>query len=37
MKDIKYAYECAKEAGYEGDNATLRKKASQLQNPKYYP
>jgi len=33
----KYAYECAKEAGYEGDNATLRKKASELQNPKYYP
>ena len=32
-----YAYECAKEAGYEGDNATLRKKASELQNPKYYP
>ena len=24
----KFAYECAKEAGYEGDNATLRKKAS---------
>ena len=33
----KYAYECAKEAGYEGDNATLRKKASELQNPKQYP
>jgi len=33
----KFAYECAKEAGYEGDNATLRKKASELQNPKYYP
>ena len=33
----KYAYECAKEAGYEGANATLRKKASELQNPKYYP
>ena len=33
----KYAYECAKEAGYEGDNAILRKKASELQNPKYYP
>ncbi len=33
----KYAYECAQEAGYEGDNATLRKKASELQNPKYYP
>ena len=33
----KYAYECAKEAGYEGDNAVLRKKASELQNPKYYP
>ena len=33
----KYAYECAKEAGYEGDNATLRKKASELQSPKYYP
>ena len=33
----KYAYECAKEAGYEGDNATLRKKASELQNPKYFP
>ena len=30
----KFAYECAKEAGYEGDNATLRKKASELQNPK---
>ena len=33
----KYAYECAKDAGYEGDNATLRKKASELQSPKYYP
>ena len=33
----KYAYECAQEAGYEGDNAILRKKASELQNPKYYP
>ena len=33
----KFAYECAKEAGYEGDNATLRKKASELQSPKYYP
>ena len=33
----KFAYECAKEAGYEGDNATLRKKASELQYPKYYP
>ena len=33
----KYAYECAKEAGYEGDNATLRVKASQLQDPKHYP
>ena len=33
----KFAYECAKEAGYEGENATLRKKASELQNPKYYP
>ena len=33
----KFAYECAKEAGYDGDNATLRKKASELQNPKYYP
>ena len=33
----KFAYECAKEAGYEGDNATLRKKASELQNAKYYP
>ena len=33
----KFAYECAKEAGYEGDNATLRVKASQLQDPKYYP
>ena len=33
----KFAYECAKEAGYEGDNAVLRKKASELQNPKYYP
>ena len=32
-----FAYECAKEAGYEGDNATLRAKASALQNPKYYP
>ena len=31
----KFAYECAKEAGYEGDNAVLRKKASELQNPKY--
>jgi hypothetical protein len=33
----RFAYECAKEAGYEGDNATLRVKASQLQDPKYYP
>jgi hypothetical protein len=33
----KFAYECAQEAGYGGDNATLRKKASELQNPKYYP
>ena len=33
----KFAYECAKEAGYEGDNATLRVKASQLQDPKLYP
>ena len=33
----KYAYECAKDAGYEGDNATLRAKASALQNPKAYP
>ena len=33
----KYAYECAKDAGYEGDNATLRAKSSALQNPKYYP
>ena len=32
-----YAYECAKEAGYEGDNATLRMTASRLQNPKYFP
>ena len=33
----KFAYECAQEAGYEGDNATLRSKSSQLQDPKYYP
>ena len=33
----KFAYECAKEAGYKGDNATLRKEASRLQNPKYFP
>jgi len=33
----KFAYECAKEAGYEGDNATLRMTASRLQNAKYYP
>ena len=33
----KFAYECAKEAGYEGDNATLIVKASQLQDPKHYP
>ena len=33
----KYAYECAKEAGYEGDNASLRVIASRLQNPKYFP
>ena len=33
----KFAYECAQEAGYEGENAVLRKKASELQNPKYYP
>ena len=26
----KFAYECAKEAGYEGDNATLRMQASRL-------
>ena len=32
----KLAYECANEAGYEGDYDTLRKKASELQNPKYY-
>ena len=32
-----YAYECAKEAGYSGDNATLRVTASQLQAPKRYP
>ena len=31
----KFAYECAQEAGYEGDNATLRMTASRLQNPKY--
>jgi hypothetical protein len=33
----KFAYECAQEAGYEGDNATLRMTASRLQNPKYFP
>ena len=33
----KFAYECAQDAGYEGDNATLRSKSSQLQDPKYYP
>ena len=33
----KFAYECAEEAGYEGDNATLRMTASRLQNPKYFP
>jgi len=33
----KFAYECAKEAGYEGDNASLRVIASRLQNPKYFP
>ena len=33
----KFAYECAKEAGYEGDNASLRVVASRLQNPKYFP
>ena len=33
----KFAYECAKDAGYEGDNATLRVKGSQLQDPKHYP
>jgi len=33
----KFAYECAKEAGYDGDNATLRMTASRLQNPKYSP
>ena len=33
----KFAYECAKEAGYEGDNATLRMTASRLQNPRYFP
>ena len=32
-----YAYECAKEAGYSGDNATLRVTGSQLQDPKRYP
>ena len=33
----KFAYECAKEAGYERDNSTLRMTASRLQNPKYFP
>ena len=33
----KFAYECDKEAGYEGDNATLRMTASRLQNPRYFP
>ncbi len=33
----KFAYECAKDAGYSGDNATLRVTASQLQDPKRYP
>ena len=33
----KYVYECAKEAGYEGDNASPRVIASRLQNPKYFP
>ena len=33
----KFAWECAKEAGYEGDRAMLRKKASELQSAKIYP
>ena len=33
----KFAWECAKEAGYEGDPAMLRKKASELQSAKTYP
>ena len=33
----KFAYECAKEAGYEGDNDKLRMTASRLQNPRYFP
>ena len=33
----RFAYECAKEAGYEGENSTLRVTASQLQDPKRYP
>ena len=33
----KFAWECAKEAGYDGDRAMLRKKASELQSAKVYP
>tara|TARA_R100000789_G_scaffold89805_1_gene87049 strand:- start:51 stop:602 length:552 start_codon:yes stop_codon:yes gene_type:complete len=33
----KFAWECAKEAGYGGDKAMLRKKASELQSAKIYP
>jgi len=33
----KFAYECVKEAGYKGDNLTLRVTASHLQNPKRFP
>ena len=34
----KYAYECAKEAGYEGDNATLRAKSQcNFKIQKHYP
>jgi len=33
----KFGWECAKEAGYDGDRAMLRKKASELQSAKVYP
>ena len=33
----KFAYECAQEAGYKGDNLTLRVCASQLQDPRRFP
>ena len=33
----KFGWECAKEAGYDGDRTMLTKKASELQSAKTYP